>query len=105
MKKIISLTIILLSISTQGANAQRHYDSRYQYEYRTGTMNHYTYNYDVEDRYDTDITGNCDMSGKYGECVIIDENGDEVYADAQWISDGIMEVIDENGEIYEMEAQ
>ncbi|WP_241543554.1 hypothetical protein [Moellerella wisconsensis] len=45
------------------------------------------------------------MTGKYGDCTLINENGDEVYADAEWIRNGVMIIIDEDGNEYEMEAQ
>lgn len=101
----IYLSTILLLININTANAEIHFDDNYKYEYRLGTTGNYTYNYDVEDTSGLGIIGNCNMTGKYGQCKIINESGDEVYADAEWIDYGIMEVTDEYGDIYEMEAQ
>lgn len=104
IKKILK-PILFLLICINTVNAEIHFDDNYKYEYRLGTTGSYTYNYDVEDTSGLGIVGNCNMTGKYGQCIIIDENGDEVYAESEWIDNGIMEVTDENGEIYEMEAQ
>ena len=85
-------------------NPTIHYDPRYLYEYRTGITGNYTYNYDVQGMYD-DVTGNCDMTGKYGSCTIMDSSGNEVSAEAEWIRYGVMEVTDDDGNSYDMEAQ
>jgi len=41
------------------------------------------------------------MTGKYGDCTIINESSNEVQAEAKWIRNGVMVVADK----YEMEAQ
>ncbi|MCK3657710.1 hypothetical protein A4G18_03050 [Pasteurellaceae bacterium Pebbles2] len=82
-----------------------HTNSQFMYNHRTGTSGNYTYNYDVEDIEGLGITGNCDMNGKYGECSLMNDDGDEFYGEAEWVDYGIMEVTDEYGDVYEMEAQ
>lgn len=74
----------------------------YKYNYRTGTSGDYTYNYDV---YGNNVNGNCDMHGKYGECTIIDEDGNTQYVEAEWVRNGVMEVTDESGYSFEMEVE
>ena len=81
-----------------------HTDEQYKYNYRTGYTGNYTYNYDVVSTTD-DITGNCSMTGKFGDCTITNPDGEPLSADAEWVDYGIMEVTDENGDIYEMEVQ
>ena len=44
----------------------------------------------------------CDMTGKYGDCTIVNENDDEVEADVEWIRNGIIIFTDEDGNEYEI---
>ena len=120
MNKTISLLLLVISsfsysnnyqynnnlyLNNQYGNTEKHYDSRYMYNYRTGNLGPYTYNYNVEDMGSSGAYGDCDMTGKYGDCTIVNEYGDEVQAEAEWIRNGVMIVIDEDGNEYEMEAQ
>lgn len=83
----------------------RHYDDSYKYNYRTGNSGSYNYNYDVEGYGDTGYAyGNVDMSGKYGEGYIYNEDGDEVWVEAEWTDYGVLEAYDEDGNWYELEA-
>lgn len=92
-------------INNQCGNTEKHYDSCYMYNYRTGNSGSYTYNYNVEDMGSSGAYGDCDMTGKYGDCTIVNEYGNEVQAEAEWIRNGVMIVTDEDGNEYEMEAQ
>lgn len=84
----------------------RHYDDSYKYNYRTGNSGSYNYNYDVEGYGDTGYAyGNVDMSGKYGEGYIYNEDGDEVWVEAEWTDYGVLEAYDEDGNYYELEAE
>lgn len=78
-----------------------HVDNDYKYEHRTGTSGNYEYNYDVSG---DGVEGNVDMQGKYGSGTITDENGDEKDVEAEWVDYGRMEVTDDDGNTYEMEA-
>ncbi len=85
-----------------------HYDSSYQYEYRSGTSGNYTYNYDVagEDIYNSSsVSGSLDMRGKYGDGYIIDENGNEIQVDAEWTGYGEIEATDSEGNTYTLETE
>ena len=85
-----------------------HYDSSYQYEYRSGTSGNYTYNYDVagEDIYNSSsVSGNLDMRGKYGDGYIIDKNGNEIQVDAEWTGYGEIEATDSGGNTYTLETE
>lgn len=73
---------------------------QYKYNSRHGSSGNYTYNYDVYDLSGT--TANCDIKGKYGDCIIENEYGTDKTATARWIRHGVMEVTDEDGNIYEM---
>ena len=110
MNKTISLLLLAISgfshansyqynnnpyINNQYGNTEKHYDPRYMYNYRTGNSGPYTYNYNVEDM---------GSSGAY-DCTIVNEYGNEVQAEAEWIRNGMMIVTDEDGNEYEMEAQ
>lgn len=77
----------------------------YMYNYRLGNSGSYTYNYNVEGMNGSGVYGNYNMAGKYGDCIIVNENGDEVQAEAEWIRNGVMIVSDEDGNEYEMETQ
>ena len=81
-----------------------HIDTQYKYNYRTGYTGNYTYNYDVEST-TNGITGNCSMSGKFGNCTITNLDDESLSANAEWVDYGVMEVTDENGDVYEMEVQ
>lgn len=74
----------------------------YKYNHRTGTSGDYTYNYDV---YGNNVNGNCDMHGKYGECAIIDDDGNTQHVEAEWVRKGVVEVTDEAGNRFEMEVE
>lgn len=83
-------------------------DETYEYEYRTGVSGDYQYNYDVSgtDTYSyEDITGNLDMYGKYGTGYIENEEGEEIYVDAEWTDYGVIEASDDEGNTYELEVE
>lgn len=93
----------------QGTNYDEtyHEDSNYKYEYRTGTSGNYNYNYDIEG-YDNDgnsVNGNIDISGKYGNGYINDDNGNEKSIEVEWVDYGKLEGYDEDGNYYELEAE
>lgn len=104
-REILITQPIKPSIPPPATYTNYHTNSNYRYEYRTGYSGNYTYNYDVEDTSHSGIVGNCNMNGKYGDCEIENEHGETVSADAEWVDYGVMEVTDEDGNIYEMEAQ
>lgn len=83
-----------------------HYDSDYEYNYRTGSSGSYDYNYDVEGYSDSGdyFYGNVDTSGKYGDGYIYDEDGNEMYVETEWVDYGVMEATDEDGNSYEFEV-
>lgn len=87
MNKIITLLALTLSgfvysnygnqyNSSQYGSTSIHQDPRYMYNYRLGNSGPYTYNYDVEDMNGSGAYGNCNMTGKYGNYTIVNENGD-----------------------------
>ncbi len=88
------------------ATSSYHADPDYKYEYRTGTSGNYRYNYDVNgsDPDGNDVSGNISVSGKYGEGIIEDANGDERDVDVEWVRYGVLEAIDEDGNTYELEV-
>ena len=83
-----------------------HSDSRYKYKYRTGQSRNYDYNYDVNgtDENGNSVSGNIDISGKYGTGYIEDEEGNEKEIDVEWIDYGQLEATDEDGNTYELEV-
>lgn len=83
-----------------------HYDSSYQYNYRTGYSGGYGYNYDVEGYSDSGdyFYGEIDTQDKYGEGYIYDEDGNEVYVETEWTGYGELEATDEYGNTYEFEV-
>ncbi len=76
----------------------------YKYNSRAYVNGKYEYNYDVEgfDNEGDEVVGNCDMHGKYGSCAIIKENGESVPVDAEWVSYGVINATDEDGNFYEI---
>lgn len=61
--------------NAQYGNSTFHQDPRYMYNYRLGNSGSYTYNYDVEYMDGLGVYGNCDMTGKHGDCTIVNEGG------------------------------
>ena len=76
----------------------------YKYNSRAYVNGKYEYNYDVEgfDNEGGEVVGNCDMHKKYGSCAIIKENGESVPVDAEWVSYGVINATDEDGNFYEI---
>lgn len=93
-------------VPTRTYSAPVHYDSDYQYNYRSGYSGSYDYNYDVEGYSDSGdyFYGNVDTSGKYGEGYIYDDYGNEMYVETEWTDYGVMEATDEDGNTYEFEV-
>lgn len=87
-------------------NRTYHTDSRYKYEYRTGTSGNYEYNYDVNgmDENGNYVSGNVSMNGKYGDGFIETDDGDQIDIDAEWVGSGEIEAIDGDGKTYELEV-
>jgi len=88
-------------------DSKKEYNSEYKYNYRSGTSNHYEYNYDVvgTDGNGDEVSGNVDMEGKYGTGYIYDENDNEVYIEAEWIDYGELEATDDDGNTYNLEVE
>ena len=93
-----------LSDTVPAYNSTYHTDNSFQYEYRTGVSGNYNYNYDVSgtDDYGEDVSGNLDMQGKYGSGYIVNEAGDEVEVEAEWMDYGVIEATDYYGNTYEL---
>lgn len=81
--------------------------TRYKYEYRTGPSRHHNYNYNVSgtDADGNSVSGNVDMHGKYGSGMVIDADGGEKSVEVEWTGYGELEATDEDGNVYEMEAE
>ena len=88
-------------------DSRKEYNSEYKYNYRSGSSNHYEYNYDVvgTDENGDEVSGNVDMEGKYGTGYINDENDNEVYIEAEWIDNGELEATDDDGNTYNLEVE
>lgn len=84
-----------------------HTEPQYKYEYRTGSTGNYEYNYDVTgtDQDGNEISGNIDISGKYGTGAIEDADGNKKEIDVEWVDYGVLEATDEDGNTYEMEVE
>lgn len=97
-----------INSSSSGTSSDEtyHTNSQYKYEYRTGTSGDYEYNYDINgtDEEGNTVSGNIDISGKYGSGTIQDEDGNEKSIDAEWVDYGVLEVTDEDGNTYEMDV-
>ncbi len=96
----------LSNSSNNSGGSNYHSNPNYKYEYRKGYKNNYEYNYDVNgsDQDGNGVSGNIDVSGKYGTGTIEDENGNEKSIDVEWVDYGVMEGTDEDGNSYELEV-
>lgn len=83
-----------------------HRDTTYKYEYRTGMSGDYEYNYDVVgfDEYGNEVTGNINISGKYGAGQIYNSNNTLVDIQVEWYDYGKLKGEDENGITYQLTA-
>ena len=81
-----------------------HKDKEFQYEYRTGASGHYEYNYHVHgnDQKGNQVEGEINIEGKYGAGIIINDAGDTIEIDAEWIRNGQLKATDNKGNEYEM---
>ena len=82
-------------------------DYGFKYNYRTGTSNPYSYNYDIigYDEYGNYVYGNIDIQGKYGDGYIHNENDEEISVEVEWIDDGVLSGTDDDGNTYELEVE
>jgi hypothetical protein len=83
-----------------------HKDTQYQYEYRTGISGEYEYNYDVSghDQNGNEVSGNINTEGKQGAGTITNHQGEQRNIQTEWISYGKLKATDDQGNVYELEA-
>ena len=83
-----------------------HKDIHYQYEYRTGTSNHYEYNYQVKglDQLGDSVSGIINIKGKHGAGTIINRDEETIDIQVEWIDYGKLKGTDEEGNEYKLEA-
>lgn len=83
-----------------------HKDTNYKYEHRTGTTGSYEYNYDVSG-YDSDaneVSGNISIQNNDGTGTLIDQDGNEIDVDVEWIDNGKLKGTDVDGNEFELEV-
>lgn len=82
-------------------------DSNYKYEYRSGTTGNYKYHYDVtgRDAEGNEVSGEVDVSGKYGNGTLLDSEGNEADVTVEWIRNGELMAEDEQGNVWELEVE
>lgn len=85
----------------------RHTDSQYKYEFRSGESGEYKYHYDVTgtDADGNTINGAVDVSGKYGNGVIEDTDGNEVEVSVEWVGQGELRAEDSDGNVWDLEVE
>lgn len=83
-----------------------HEDANYKYEYRTGTSGNYEYTYDVNgyDEEGNEVSGSINIEDKFGAGTITNSNGEEIDIEAEWVDYGVIKATDDNGNVYELEA-
>jgi len=83
-----------------------HVDTTYKYEYRTGESGDYQYNYNVSgiSKNGVEVTGNITVENKYGKGTLIDEAGNKIDVEVEWISLGKLKAIDSGGTEYELDV-
>ncbi len=94
-----------INLESKDILPEKHYDSEYKYNYRSGYTGSYGYNYDVEGYGDDGyVYGVIDTNGKYGDGYIYDEYGNELWIETEWVDYGVLEAYDEYGNWYELEV-
>lgn len=83
-----------------------HTDAAYKYENRVGVSGDYQYTYDVSgaNKNGDAVTGTITVRDKYGEGSVIDEEGNEIDVEVEWIGKGILKATDDDGNEYELEV-
>jgi hypothetical protein len=86
-------------------NNNYHENNNYKYEYRTGSNGNYNYDVVGTDNNGNNVSGNIDISGKYGSGTIEDENGNNKDIDVEWSGNGILDGTDNDGNTYDLESE
>ena len=83
-----------------------HTDSNYKYEHRTGTTGNYEYNYDVSgyDSEANEVSGNISIQNNDGTGTLLDQDGNEIDVDVEWIDNGKLKGTDVDGNEFELEV-
>jgi len=104
-------TVHLLEVSENteevtSGDQSYHTDTNYKYEHRTGTTGNYEYNYDVSgsDSDANEVTGNISIQNNSGTGTLIDEEGNEIDVDVEWIDRGKLKATDDDGNEFDLEV-
>ena len=90
-------------ISTQEANSY-HINTKRQYEYRSGEVGHYEYNYDVKgiNTKGDSVFGNINIEGKNGAGILTNDTIPYINIKAEWVEYGKLKAVDSHGNEYQL---